>query len=218
MIRRLGTVAFILLVVGALLLGYWVIHGHLASQVLRDRIETLAKDYESLRNNFNEAVKKTVVTEFLVQEDGTICVVFVSADGSEQTRPTPYKRGAEVYADYIIKQDGRLLLRRVYDQLTAPIKGVSINTEYQTIENWKEKEVIGGIAASGQLNEVGRWVVKVSGQGAMLLTKADDKEPRVPLLVAPTVKDYSQVTQEVDASIGNIGPGDVFKALVGGGK
>ena len=218
MIRRLGTVAFILLVAAALLLGYWVIHAHLASKLLRDRIQTLAGECEPLRKNYNSAVKKTVVTELLVQDDDTICVVFVSADGSEQVRPTPFKRGSLLYVDYVIKQDGRLLLRGVFDYDTAPSAGVAINADFQTIERWKNKEVKAGNAVSQLVDKKGRWVVEVTGNGSLQLSKADDKAPRVPLVVSPQIKDFSQITKEIDASIGDIGPGDVFKAIVGGGN
>jgi hypothetical protein len=70
---------------------------------------------------------------------------------------------------------------------------------------------------SQHVNQIGRWIVRVTGNGSLELTKADDKAPRLPLVASPMIKDYSQITKEVDATIGDIGPGDVLKAIVGGG-
>ena len=69
-------------------------------------LESLARDYSALRETYNEAVRKSVVTELLVK-NGTLCVVVRNAAGERETIETPFDPSREIYVDYVLV-DGRL--------------------------------------------------------------------------------------------------------------
>jgi len=218
MMRRIGQVVFAGFIVLAVFLGYSVVRTNIAADLYRDRLREAVKENEAMRQTFNEAVKKTVVTELVVNDDETICVVFVSADNTEHVVPTPFKMGAVLWADCIV-QDGKLFLRRVFDDNTAPINALFIDPVVQTVD-WKRAGPSGkvpqGIAANGEINAKGRWVVSASGQGALELKKADDAAPRQPIARDLQVRDYKEIEKQITTKVDEIGPTDVWKSLFGG--
>jgi hypothetical protein len=214
MMRRLGQVVFVGVLALAVLLGYNVVRSNIAADLYRDRLREAVKENEVLRQTFNEAVKKTVVTELVVNEDDTVCVVFVSADNTEHVVPTPFRKGAEVFVDFIV-QDGKLFLRRVFDEDTKPREALFINPDLQTVDWKKGVEGPRGSAAYAQLNQNGRWVVNVTGNGALELKKADDNAPRQPLVNLPPVREYPVIEKEMNTKVDEIGPKDVWQTLFG---
>jgi hypothetical protein len=213
-LRKLGVVAFILLTGLAVWLAYRYAQAMFAEDLYRQRISALVKDYESLRSSFNAAVKKTAVTELLVNDDGSICVVFVNMDGSEVVQPTKFRMGSEVFVDFVVI-DGRLFLRRVFDENTKPSEALVINPELQKVE-WQSGKIAGGSAPYTQINKTGRWVVNVNGTGALEIRHTDEKAPRTPLVATPAVKDFSTVDKELDAQLEQITAADVLKSIFGG--
>lgn len=213
-LRRLGIIAFIALTGLAVWLAYRYAHAQFAEDVYRQRISTLVKDYENLRTSFNSAVKKTAVTELLVNEDGSICVVFVNMDGSEVVKPTPFRLGSEVFVDFVAI-DNRLFLRRIFDEHTMPKEAMFINPELQKIE-WQSGKVGGGSAPYIQINKPGRWVVSANGTGALEIRHTDVNAPRAPLVATPAVRDFSTVDKELNDDLEQITAGDVIKGIFGG--
>lgn len=216
MTKKLATLCFIAITVVAFVMGYNFMRSNIAADFYRDRLREEVEKREALRQSFNEAVKKTIVTELLVQEDESICVVFVNADNTERVVPTPFKMGAVVYVDFIVL-DNRVFLRRVYDEDTKPSEALFIDPQMQTID-WKKMDDLQGNAPFARLNKKGRWTVSVTGNNALQLTKADDSAKRQPLTYAPTVKDYEEIAKEMDAQIDDIGVGDVISSIFGGKK
>ncbi len=216
MTKKLATLGFIAITVVAFVLGYNFMRSNIAADLYRDRLREAVKKNEALRQTFNEAVKKTIVTELLVQDDESICVVFVSADNTERVVPTPFRMGAVVYVDFIVL-DNRVFLRRVYDEDTKPSEALFIDPQMQTID-WKKVDDLQGNAPFARLNKKGRWTVSVTGNNALQLTKADDTARRQPLTYAPTVKDYDEIEKEMEARIEEIGVGDVIRSIFGGRK
>ncbi len=214
MMKKLGILSFICVTGLAMLLGYNFARSNIAADLYRDRLREAVRENEAMRQTFNEVVKKTVVTELTVDEDGSVCVVFVSSDNTERIVPTPFKMGAEVYVDFIVR-DGRLFLRRVFDEHTKPREALFIDSDLQTVD-WKSMGSPRGSATYAQLNEKGRWVVNVTGNGALELKKADDNAKREPLVAMPKVKDYDQIEKELNTKVDEISPGDVVKSLFGG--
>lgn len=213
LLRRLGLLCFIIITFLSLLLGYKFARTSIAADYYRDRLrEELAKA-EAMRQTFNEVVKKTVITELLVNEDDSVCVVFVAADNTERVVNTPFKKGAEMNVDFIRREDGRLFLRRIYDENTKPKEALFIDPDLQTVD-WKP--ATRGNTTYTQLNQTGRWIVTVSGGGALELTKADDKIKREPLKPLPTIKEYAVIEKEISAKVEEIGFTDVMQALFGG--
>jgi len=216
MTKKLGVLSFVAITCLAFALGYNFMRSNIAADLYRDRLREAVKENEALRQTFNEAVKKTIVTELLVQDDETVCVVFVNADGTERVVPTTFKMGSEVYVDFIVR-DNRLFLRRVFDENTKPKEALHIDPQMQTVD-WKSINTPRGSATYAQLNKKGRWTVSVAGNGALQLTKADDNANRQPLTVAPSVKEYAVIEKEMNAKIEEIGISDVMQSILGGKK
>ena len=94
---------------------YRMVRSDVAAGMYRSKLESLARDYSALRETYNEAVRKSVVTELLVK-NGTLCVVVRNAAGERETIETPFDPSREIYVDYVLV-DGRLLIRRVFERM-----------------------------------------------------------------------------------------------------
>lgn len=176
--------------------------------VYRARLEALSADYQTLRDRYNEAVRRTAVTE-LVVKDGHLAVVIRDAAGNERRIDTPYDPHREIYVDYAIL-DGRLWIRRVFDAGTPPEQGLVIDPGLAKVD-WSRDPQSHGKAAYRSLDE-GRWVVSVTGDGSLGLTKSEaGAEPE--LSPPPPVRRYEPVEQSVDERLHAIRPGEAVRAL-----
>jgi len=189
-------------------LGYGLAHQRVASEVYRERLRTVVRNYEHLRSQYNAAVRRTAVTELLV-EDGALSVVIRTADGRDRRFATPFDPSREIYCDYALI-DGRLWIRRIYDDLTPPSQGVVIDPTLEVVD-WEDPAAAHGHAVYRSLSE-GRWVVTVSGDGSLALEKAEG-DPDAPLTPAPEVRSYDQLEQQARQEVDRIGPGEVFRRL-----
>lgn len=202
------------LTIGVVLLGVMAVIGYrLAStrvekDIYRERLAGLAKDYESLRSMYNQAVRKTAVTELLVR-DGRLSLAVRTVEGVDHVIDLPYDPAKEIYCDYVLL-DGRLWIRRVYDSATPPSKGTLIDGKLAEV-NWSDPSARYGNAVYRSLSE-GRWVVTVTGDGSLGLVKADPKAD-VHLTAAPPVQDYEQIEKQIHDSLTHVGLGDVLKRL-----
>jgi hypothetical protein len=213
MTRAITVTAFSLISLLVAVVGYKYARSQIAADVYRDRLQSLVHDYSALRSDYNEAVKKTAVTELLVQ-DGSLCVSVRTADGKEEVINTPYDPKSEIYVDYVIV-DGRLFIRRVFDEKTPPEKAKVIDPKLANID-WHAQGLKHGKAVYRSLEE-GRWVVTVTGDGSLGIEKREG-EDKIELTPAPPVRDYPQIEKEVDDKISEIGVGDVLGRLVGSQK
>ncbi|HEX7010200.1 MAG TPA: hypothetical protein VF184_09465 [Phycisphaeraceae bacterium] len=193
-------------------IGYHLLKGQLAVEIYRQQLAAVVQEYQQLRDVYNEAVRRTAVTELLVQEDGQVCVTIRTAQGQVKTIPTPYRADREIYVDYVVL-DGRLWIRRVFDDATPPGQGVLIDPELGQID-WDAPHAAHGKAAYRRLDK-GRWVVSVTGDGSLGLKRLEGDEPSV-LSPPPQVRDYPQIEAQVQAQMETIGPLDVLKQLTGG--
>jgi hypothetical protein len=193
-----------------------------AERVYRQRLEALATDYEDLRADYNRAVRRTAVTE-LVVKDGTVTALIRSAQGTIAEIPTGADPTREVYVDFALL-DGRVWIRRVFDAGTRPQDATVIDPRLADID-WAGKETLEPIGSSparataiGQavyrtLGE-GRWVVRVSGDGALGLERVSE-DAVVALSEAPAVWNFDEVQAEVRDRVGGVGWRDAFGALLG---
>lgn len=211
--RTVSASIMIAVAIGAAILGYHYIRAGAAADIYRTRLTELADEYEGLRTTYNEAVRKSAVTELAV-EDGRLSVLVVTEAGVLRRVETPYDPGGEIYVDYIVR-DSRLWIRRVFDADTPPSQGVVIDPDLGPIL-WGEGDGQArmGKAVYRQLGE-GRWVVSVTGSGSLGLvqvaeTAAVDLEP------TPEIADYATVTVQADRDVESIGMGEVFTRLVRG--
>jgi len=208
---RFAVITLAVLCVGGLsFFAYRMLRADIAASVYRQRLEKVATEYNALAARYNEAVRKTAVTELVVM--GRILSVTVrDADGVVTTVPTPFDPAKEIYVDYVVL-DGRLWIRRVFDESTAPERGVLIEPTLAKV-NWEDPKLAHGQAVYRSLSD-GRWVVSVSGDGALGLTKSADNAP-TDLAVRPEIKKFDEVTAEADAQASAIGFGDIWQLLTG---
>jgi hypothetical protein len=190
--------------------GYQLFKAQYAVEVYRDRVKQMAADYGDLMETYNQAVRKTAVTE-LVVEDGSLCVHVRTAEGVDRTVATPFDPAREIFVDYVVL-DGRLWIRRIYDDHTRPSEGLVIDPAYETVD-WSDPKLRQGKVVYRSLTE-GRWIVTVTGGGSLGLAKVSDTEFS-DLAAPPHVRDYPQIEREVQQEVDAVGPGDVFKRLVG---
>lgn len=189
--------------------GYRVIRADLAAGVYKQRLSGLAKDYESLKAEYNEAVKRTAVSELIVK-DGKLSVRIRDASGMVKEIATDADPKREVFVDYVLV-DSRLWIRRVFDSKTPAEKAVVIDPEFADID-FNDPKVAHGKAIYRTLGE-GRWVISVSGDGSLTLARAQGETD---LANAPAVKDYAAVEREIDREVQAIGAKDVWGWLTGG--
>ena len=210
MASRLLSLVLLVLLAAASFAAFRLLEARLAAEVYRERIAELASDYETLRERHNEAVRRTAVTELRV-EGGELSVVVRTAEGELRVFASPYDPRKEIYVDYAVL-DGRLWIRRVFDEDTPPGEGMLIDPELAHVE-WDEESGSHGKAAYRALGE-GRWVVDVTGDGSLGLARREPGET-VELAPPPPVRDYAPVESEVRDALGSIGPGEALRVIVG---
>ena len=211
LVNRLVTVLVVLLVGLGGMAGYRMTKSQMAAQVYRQRLQKLSENYETLRTTYNEAVRRTAVTELVIKAD-QLSVHVRTADGEARKIETPFDPDQAVYVDYVVK-DGRLWIRRVFDEYTPPGKGVLIDPKLGAID-WDAQSVEHGKAVYRRLSE-GRWVVTVTGDGSLGLEKRDADAP-AELSPPPKVRDYEQMQQQLQKQIDEVSATDVMHYWLGG--
>lgn len=194
---------------GAAMLGFQGLRADIAASIYEKKLKELAGQYQDLRTRYNAAVQKTAVTE-LVVEGGSLRVRVRNAAGVVQEFPTPYDPSREIFVDYVVV-DGRLWIRRVYDEATPPSAGLVIDPALASID-WKAPGATEGKVVYRSLEE-GRWIISVSGGGALGLTNAPEPAD---LMHAPEVREFEPVEQEVEAATADLDIGDVWRWVWGG--
>lgn len=208
---------WIKITIGLLLLGVFAVLGYrLASRkmeldIYRERLAGLSSEYESLRLMYNQAVRKTAVTELIVK-DGQLSLAIRTIEGVDRLINTPFDPAREIYCDYVLL-DGRLCIRRVYDAQTPPHKGLVIDDKLEYVD-WDAPGAIYGNAVYRSLSE-GRWIVTVTGDGSLGLVKIDS-EAEVTLSGPPPVRDYSQLEKQINEDLSHVGVSDVLKHVLAG--
>jgi hypothetical protein len=189
------------------------------ASIYKQRLGELAGEYESLRSQYNEAVRRTAVTELVVNE-GTLCVRVRTVAGVVETFETPFDPRGEIYCDYVVR-DGRVFIRRVFDDRTPPSAGVVIDPKLAEID-WStmapHDEQAVGKAVYRSLSD-GRWVVTVTGDGALGLRRIGDADGALAddlgLEHAPPIRRFEEIEARVRAEAESIGWREVWRALVG---
>jgi hypothetical protein len=191
--------------------GYRLAVSHVATDVYRDRLSALGKQYDTLRDDYNQAVRKTAVTELLI-EDGQLNVIVRSRDGVLETLETPFDPASEIYVDYAVI-DGRLWIRRVFNDNTPPREGVTVDPDMVNV-NWESVSAAHGKAVYRSLGE-GRWRITVTGDGSLGLAKASDSGTAPALERAPQLREFEPVEETVDRRLEEIGWRELAQQLIG---
>ncbi len=208
MARIITATAIVLFVGVAGVVSYRLAQQRVTNDIYRQRLERIAGEYEQLRGLYNEAVRKTAVTELIVAE-GQLSVEICTADGRRQSIATPFDPNDEIYCDYIVA-NGRLWVRRLYDQHTPPREGLLIDSALADVD-WTDPAYKYGNAVYRSLSE-GRWVVTVTGDGSLGLAKREDDAP-TPLEPAPPVGDYAQIEAQIASELEQIRMTEVIRHL-----
>ncbi|MEO1236048.1 MAG: hypothetical protein AAFX76_04600 [Planctomycetota bacterium] len=205
-LNRLTAVASLVLVAAAGLLGYQLLRSGVAADVYHDRLVELQDDHARLVDHYNRAVTRTAVTELLVDTDaGTVCVNVRTADGRLESHPVAADPRHPLYVDFVVK-DQRLLIRRVFDSRSAPDDAGAIDSDLLDLD-WTDPTLRHGQAIYRQLS-TGRWIVSVSGDGSLALSKIDENTA-VDLLAAPPVAEFEPVAA-ARRELESITPADVW--------
>lgn len=201
-----GVAILVFVTVGA---SYRLVRAQVELEVYRHRLGRLAADYDGLRERYNAAVRETVVTE-LVVEDGLLSVSLRSAEGELRRIETDFDPALEVYVDFVVR-DGRLWIRRIFDERTPPGEGLVIDPALASLD-WRAEDLAHGKAAYRALAE-GRWAVTVTGDGSLGLARAG--VPDAPLHAGPpAVARYAPVEQEVRERLDDYGALEISRALL----
>lgn len=209
MLRWMTSLALLLVLGATGYASYRLLRAGLESDVYRARLEAVVEDYAALREQYQDAIRKTAVTELLVR-DGRLEIAIRTADGQRQVFETPFDPSKEIYIDFVVVA-GRLWIRRVFDSETAPDKGMTIDPHYVDLQ-WNADNALHGKAVYRSLDE-GRWVVTVTGGGALGLAKLPE-EARAELTAAPALREFVPVDRAVDAALEEIHAEEVFETLV----
>ncbi len=210
-IARLGVSAGIVVIGGiGALLGYRGVKSDVEAEIYKERLAEVVAEYEGLRETFNNVVRRTAVTE-LVVVGGEMTVRVRTAQGVVEEVETRLDPRSEVYVDFAVV-DGRALIRRVFDEHTPPSSGVVIDGALEFID-WDTDPDGYGQAVYRSLGE-GRWIVTVTGSGALGLKRVGDAD-EVELVHAPGVRDFGEIERGVDAEVQQVGVVDVLKRVGG---
>ena len=208
--RALIAVALLACASVAMTMQYQSMRSGIEADIYRQRLEALARDYASLRTTFNEAVRRTAVTELIVRGNA-LSVRVRTATGVEQELPTAFNPSTEIYVNYIVS-NGRLWVRSIYYRATGPQGELVIDPAMGSIE-WTEQDY--GLAVYRPLTE-GRWIISVTGGGALGLKRLPLEDDPPALAATPPVRSYDQMQEEIDAQVGSISLKDIWRRIVDG--
>lgn len=201
----------LILLVGLIISGYHIALFKMEADILRNRVVELHKNHTELISRYNEAVKKTAITELLV-EDENLWVIIRTVDGTVEKIKTPFNPSSkqEIFCDYLVL-DNRIWIRRVFDDQTSPSEGFFIENKFENI-NWEDPNMPVGKAIYRPLTP-GRWKVTVTGGGSLGLERIDDNV-EIHLASPPVVRDYSQIEEDMQAELKEVNVFDVLKYAV----
>lgn len=200
----------LILVSGVFGLGY--ARAQVEREVYRDRLAEMTGRYDNLITRYNQAVRRTALTELIVGDDRSLAVGVRTAAGDVERIPTPYNAAREIYVDYAIIE-GRVWIRRVFDDATPPSEATLIDPELAQIEWDALSERSLGQAVYRSL-EPGRWVIDVTGSGALGLRRADANE-RITLGEAPEIRRFEAIEREARAAAESVTWFDALRRILG---
>lgn len=192
------------------LLGFFLLRNQIVTAIYRDKVTTMAAEYATLAEQYNLAVQQTAVTELEVGE-GRLSVRIRTLDGRVQMIPTPFDPRREIYVDYLVG-DGRIWIRRIFDQATAPERAQVIDPIWADVD-WDRPGLSHGQAIYRAL-EPGIWTIQVSGNGSLSLERRNRSAPEQ-LVASPPVRAFEQTQMEIRQETQDIGIQDIWRFCTG---
>jgi len=206
----INLIVFLSVVIVGAVFGYQFLASRVAAEVYGEKLADLHAEYADLVEQYNRAVRRTAVTELRV-EDGQLSVVVRTADGRQTVVPTELDPEKEIYVDFVVI-DSRLVIRRLFDAEQGTREAVVLDEELERID-WDDANVSHGISIYRPLGE-GRWVVSVSGEGALTLREIEGEE-QVELARAPELGSFDELESELEREVGSITPIEVVRRSLG---
>ena len=191
--------------------GYKWAKASMAKDIYRDRLVQAQQDYQDLAQQYNQAITPRPVTELLVT-DGQVCVVVRKGQETVEV-PTPFNGyTSEIFVDYAYI-DGRLLIRRVFDENTAASSPQAVVIDPELVDvAWDAPGAEHGKIIYRNRMSDGRWVITVTGDGSLGLKKVAD-DAAIELEDRPVLREFAPVQEQADHDAEAIGIGDVWRYL-----
>jgi hypothetical protein len=198
-----------LLAAGLCVCGFFWLREEVTTRIYQQKLEALAGEYAELADQYNHAVRQSAITELLVGEN-QVTVLIRTVDGEVRRIETPFDPRREIFVDYLVS-NGRIWIRRLFDQSTPPEDGLLIDPEWDVID-WKSPDIQYGKAIYRSL-QPGTWSIQVSGNGALSLERAPDSRPEL-LASAPAIRSYEEIRIAMDQEIESISFQDLWNFCI----
>jgi hypothetical protein len=176
--------------------------------IYRERLAAALEAHRALRAKYARAVSETAVTELEVDAEG-VAVVVRTVEGELARVDTEVDPRGEVHVDYVVI-DGRLHVRRVYDDATPPRAATVIDPRLARVD-WEAPQVARGLSVYRGGLTPGRWRVTTTGNGALDLVRAEDAPSE--LASPPPVRRFEEVEREVERQVADISALEVLSRL-----
>jgi len=190
--------------------GFFWLREEVTSQIYRNKLEAMAAEYAELADRYNHAVRQSAITELEVTEEN-VTVLIRTIDGEIKRIPTPYDPKEEIFVDYLVG-NGRIWIRRVFDDSTPPENGLVIDPVWESVD-WKESGLSYGKIVYRAL-EPGTWSIQVSGNGALSLEPASESHPDA-LAASPAIRSFEEIQLSLDQEVQSIGIQDLWDYCCG---
>jgi hypothetical protein len=190
--------------------------GNIVAGIYRQRLEEVSARYQELRGQYNEAVRKTAVTE-LVVSGGQVSVVVRTAAGIVETIPTHLDAAQEVHVEYLVL-DGKLWIRRVYtlsdpDSAGQAAASVAMINPSLASPPWSTDPNLKGLSIFRKDLTAGRWVVTTTGNAALDLRKLPEGQCSQ-LASPPPVRDFPAMEAQIRDEVARLGVIDIARNIL----
>lgn len=200
-----------LLTAGIIVCSFFWLKEEVTSRIYRNKLELLAADYAALADQYNHAVRQSAITELEVTTD-SVSILVRTIDGEVRRIATPFNPKKEIFVDYLVG-NGRIWIRRVFDQATAPENALVIDPLWDFVD-WKGAGLNYGKIIYRSLDP-GLWSIQVSGNGALTLEPVDSSTISQ-LVASPEVRSFEEIRIELDQSVKDIRLADLWHFCLGG--
>ena len=194
-----------LLATAVLVCGFFWLREEVTSQIYRQKLESLASEYAALADRYNYAVRQSAITELEVTEN-TVAVIVRTVDGTIRKIDTPYNPNKEIFIDYIVG-NGRIWIRRLFDQSTPPESGLVIDPVWEKVD-WHDNGLKYGKVIYRSLSP-GIWSIQVSGNGSLNLEPSTASHPDA-LQASPEIRSFEEIQLAINQEVQSITWSDIW--------
>lgn len=180
-------------------LGFMWVREEVTNRIYQEKLDQLAADYVALTTHYNDAVRRSAITELEVTAD-SLNVLIRTTDGQVQRIHTPYDPNREIYVDFLVG-NGRIWIRRVFDDQTPPSEATLIDPVWDEVD-WERPDLSYGKAIYRSLKP-GLWSIQVSGSGALTLEPVSYSLAER-LKTSPEVRSYEEIQISLEEEIKHI--------------